>query len=253
LGFRVWLGLPLCPSPWDTNARTHTRTHTHTHTHTRARARAHARTHTHTHDTRRALQEHTEVRRLEFLPQHFLLASVGAGGVLRYQDTSTGAIVAQHRTRGGPCDVLRQNPWNGVLLCGHANGTLTMWTPNITTPVVKMLCHHGPTQSLAVDASGRYMVTTGADKQVGGTWCGGAFPRSGPEVRASALRKLDERGRLHWRSLCTPLLRAILRWHCGSGGATATVTPVLPPSPSFLLLATTFVPQCQPLTCAPRR
>lgn len=57
------------------------------------------------------------------------------------QDTSTGRIVAQHRTRLGPCDVLRHNPWNAVSCLGHANGTVTMWTPNITAPVVKMLCH----------------------------------------------------------------------------------------------------------------
>ena len=30
-------------------------------------------------------QEHTGVRRLEFLPYHFLLTSIGEGGVLRYQ------------------------------------------------------------------------------------------------------------------------------------------------------------------------
>lgn len=65
----------------------------------------------------------------------------------------------------GPCDVMRQNPWNAVLCLGHGNGTVTMWTPNITTPVVRMLCHHGPVRSLAVDGQGRHMVTTGADGQ----------------------------------------------------------------------------------------
>lgn len=69
-------------------------------------------------------QEHTDVRRLDFLPHHFLLASVGGAGVLRYQDTSTGAVVAQHRTKLGPCSVMRQNPWNAVMLLGHGNGTI---------------------------------------------------------------------------------------------------------------------------------
>ncbi len=57
------------------------------------------------------------------------------------QDTSTGRIVAQHRTRLGPCDVMRHNPWNGVQCLGHANGTVSMWTPNSNVPVVKLLCH----------------------------------------------------------------------------------------------------------------
>ena len=50
-------------------------------------------------------------------------------------------MVAQHRMRQGPCSVLRQNPWNGVLLTGHANGTVSMWTPNLPQAAVKMLCH----------------------------------------------------------------------------------------------------------------
>lgn len=91
-----------------------------------------------------------------------------AAGVLRYQDTSTGHMVAQHRTKLGPCSVMRQNPHNAVLCLGHARGAVTMWTPNITTPVVKMLCHRGPVTALAVDAGGLHMVTAGADQQVWG-------------------------------------------------------------------------------------
>jgi U3 small nucleolar RNA-associated protein 7 len=81
--------------------------------------------------------------------------------VLHYQDTSTGAIVAQHRTRLGSCSVMRQNPYNAVLCLGHNNGTVTMWTPNITTPVVKMLCHKGAVSALAVDPTGHQLVTAG--------------------------------------------------------------------------------------------
>jgi len=82
-------------------------------------------------------------------------------GVLHYQDTSTGQIVAQHRTRLGSCEVMRQNPHNAVLCLGHSNGTVTMWTPNITTPVVKMLTHKGPVTAVAVDPTGHQMVTAG--------------------------------------------------------------------------------------------
>ncbi len=77
------------------------------------------------------------------------------------QDTSTGQIIAQHRTKMGPCDVLRHNPYNAVSLLGHAQGVVTMWTPNMTTPVVKMLAHrvsclaynHAPGQSLCTACS----------------------------------------------------------------------------------------------------
>jgi hypothetical protein len=36
---------------------------------------------------------------------------------------------------------MRQNPWNAVMHLGHSNGVVSMWTPNMSTPVVKMLCH----------------------------------------------------------------------------------------------------------------
>ena len=73
-----------------------------------------------------------------FLPDHRPLDPVlcpnpaPRAGILRYQDTSHGAIVAQHKTRLGPCSVMRQNPHNAVLHLGHTNGCVTMWTPNIT-------------------------------------------------------------------------------------------------------------------------
>jgi hypothetical protein len=41
-----------------------------------------------------------------------------------------------------------------------------MWTPNLTAPAVKMLCHRGPVTALAVDTSGRFMVTAGMDRRM---------------------------------------------------------------------------------------
>jgi U3 small nucleolar RNA-associated protein 7 len=135
------------------------------------------------------LKDHTEVNRLEFLNHHFLLCTIGDQGVLRYQDTTYGKIIAQHRTKLGPCDAMRQNPQNGIIHLGHSNGTVTLWSPNMGHSLVssfynhrignwtdvvfclqvKMLCHRGPVRSLAVDTSGRYMATCGADSQVK-TW-----------------------------------------------------------------------------------
>ncbi|KAG0171909.1 Small subunit (SSU) processome component [Apophysomyces sp. BC1034] len=112
------------------------------------------------------MKNHIEVNKLEFLPYHFLLATVGNAGYLKYQDTSTGSLVAEHRTKLGPCDAMTQNPWNAVMHLGHLNGTVTLWTPTMSTPAVKMLCHKGPVKSLAVDRTGNYMATAGLDGQL---------------------------------------------------------------------------------------
>ncbi|KJE91362.1 U3 snoRNP-associated protein Utp7 [Capsaspora owczarzaki ATCC 30864] len=101
------------------------------------------------------LRKHIDVNRLDFLPYHFLLVSVGNAGYLKYQDTSTGQLVVEHRTKLGSCDVMRHNPYNAVELLGHTNGTVTMWSPNMTTPLVKMLCHRC-----------MYMTTAGLDGQM---------------------------------------------------------------------------------------
>ncbi|KAE9394392.1 WD40 repeat-like protein, partial [Gymnopus androsaceus JB14] len=114
------------------------------------------------------LKAHISPLRLEFLPYHWLLASVGSAGYLKYQDTSTGQLVAEHRTALGACSVLTQNPHNAVLYLGHQNGCVTLWTPNLPHPAVKVLAHLGPVSSVSVDPSegGRYMATSGKDGSV---------------------------------------------------------------------------------------
>ncbi|OJA15047.1 hypothetical protein AZE42_05845 [Rhizopogon vesiculosus] len=111
------------------------------------------------------LKSHIEPTRLEFLPYHWLLASVGNTGFLKYQDTSTGNIVAEHRTKLGACHTLAQNKHNAVLHLGHSNGVVTLWTPNLPHPAVQLLAHLGPVVGMSVDPSsgGRYMATSGQD------------------------------------------------------------------------------------------
>ncbi|KAK3680729.1 WD40-repeat-containing domain protein [Podospora appendiculata] len=109
------------------------------------------------------LKKHVEVSHLEFLPYHFLLATLGINGQLKYQDTSTGQIVAEIPTKMGTPVSLTHNPYNAVLHMGHQNGTVSLWSPNSSEPLVKLLAHRGPVRSLAVDREGRYMVTTGQD------------------------------------------------------------------------------------------
>ncbi|KAH7431942.1 hypothetical protein KP509_08G074800 [Ceratopteris richardii] len=112
------------------------------------------------------LKEHTFPLKLEFLPHHFLLVSVDKFGSLRYQDTSTGLMVAQHRTHLGRCSVLRMNPYNAVVGLGHNNGSVTMWSPNMSKPLVTLLCHHGPVTAVAFESQGQQMITAGMDGKV---------------------------------------------------------------------------------------
>ncbi|KUJ13180.1 BING4CT-domain-containing protein [Mollisia scopiformis] len=109
------------------------------------------------------LKKHIEVTNMEFLPYHYLLATVGNAGFLKYQDTSTGQMVIEIPTKLGSPTSLTQNPRNAVLHMGHQNGTVTLWSPNSTTPLVKLLAHRGPVRALGVDREGRYMVSTGQD------------------------------------------------------------------------------------------
>lgn len=114
------------------------------------------------------LKAHIEPTRLEFLPYHWLLVSVGNTGHLKYQDTSTGSLVADHRTKLGACRTMTQNRHNAVIHLGHQNGVVTLWTPNLPHPAVQLLAHLGPVVGLSVDPStgGRYMASSGADGTV---------------------------------------------------------------------------------------
>ncbi|KAA8911555.1 WD40-repeat-containing domain protein [Sphaerosporella brunnea] len=112
------------------------------------------------------LKKHIEVTHMEFLPYHFLLATVGNAGYLKYQDTSTGTLVAELRTKLGPATAMTQNRRNAVIHVGHGNGTVTLWSPNMATPLVTMLTHKGPVRAVAVDRGGYYMATAGADSRM---------------------------------------------------------------------------------------
>lgn len=114
------------------------------------------------------LRQHIEVNQMEFLPYHFLLATIGNPGYLKYHDTSTGQLVAEHRTKLGSCNVMAQNAHNAFIHLGHQNGTVTLWSPSVSQAQVKLLAHTSPVSSIAVDPStmGYRMVTTGIDGSV---------------------------------------------------------------------------------------
>lgn len=92
----------------------------------------------------------------------------GNAGYLKYQDTSTGQLLCEHRTKLGSTTAMTQNLHNAVIHLGHQNGTVTLWTPNLPHPAVQLLAHLGPVASISVDPSqgGRYMATAGKDSTV---------------------------------------------------------------------------------------
>jgi hypothetical protein len=61
---------------------------------------------------------------------------------------------------------LCQDPHNGIMLAGHGNGTVTLWSPNMGNPLVSLLAHRGAVRALAVDDTGHHLVTAGTDAQV---------------------------------------------------------------------------------------
>jgi U3 small nucleolar RNA-associated protein 7 len=83
---------------------------------------------------------------------------------------------------------MAQNPHSAIIHAGHANGTMTLWSPNMTTPHVKLLAHRGPITGIAVDPSensiGRYCATAGLDGTVK-IWDGRMW---GKEVRSWGVR-----------------------------------------------------------------
>ncbi|XP_060093633.1 WD repeat-containing protein 46 [Heteronotia binoei] len=112
------------------------------------------------------LKRFHRIQQMEFLPYHFLLATASETGFLQYLDISVGKEVATICTKGGRLGVMSQNPSNAIVHLGHSNGTVTLWSPSIKEPLVRMLCHRGAVRALAVDGSGTYMATSGLDRKL---------------------------------------------------------------------------------------
>lgn len=64
--------------------------------------------------------------------------------------------MSEAKTKRGAPIAITQNRMNGVILTGHGNGEVAMWTPNMgSRPVVKMLAHpSAPLTSLSVSRDG---------------------------------------------------------------------------------------------------
>ncbi|KAJ1502954.1 hypothetical protein HMI54_004792 [Coelomomyces lativittatus] len=113
------------------------------------------------------LRKHHRVQQLQFLPYHFLLATIGDSGILRYQDVSMGQLMYEQSTHRGTTRVMTMNPSTGIVYCGHSNGTVTLWSPNTQKPLIEVLCHRtGPVTSCAVHDF--YLFTAGTHQAGGG-------------------------------------------------------------------------------------
>ncbi|XP_053577859.1 WD repeat-containing protein 46 [Bombina bombina] len=112
------------------------------------------------------IKKFNDVLRMEFLPYHFLLATCSATGFLQYLDVSVGKEIAATCVKAGRLAVMCQNPYNAVIHLGHANGTVSLWSPSVKEPLVKMLCHRGGVRALSVDKTGMYMATSGVDRKL---------------------------------------------------------------------------------------
>lgn len=110
------------------------------------------------------LDQHPDVTKLDFLPYHFLLVTAGNTSMVKFHDVSTGFMVSEHKTKLGPTQAMKQNPWNAVINLGHTNGTVTMWSPSMGKPLAKMQLNRGPVRDIAVDREGKYMAVSGSDK-----------------------------------------------------------------------------------------
>ncbi|KAG9472127.1 hypothetical protein GDO78_021235 [Eleutherodactylus coqui] len=112
------------------------------------------------------IKSFNDVLRMEFLPYHFLLATCSSKDFLQYLDVSVGKQISSVCVRAGRLNVMCQNPHNAIIHLGHHNGTVSLWSPTMKDPIVKMLSHAGPVRALSVDKTGTYMASTGTDKKL---------------------------------------------------------------------------------------
>ncbi|KAM3725156.1 WD repeat-containing protein [Dirofilaria immitis] len=105
-----------------------------------------------------------DIKRLEFLPRHFLLVAGSNNSFLHYLDVSMGKMVQSFPTKQGPLDVMTQNPNNAIIHTGHGNGTVQLWSPNVREPLIKMLAHPCSVRGIAVENN--YMATAGLDQKL---------------------------------------------------------------------------------------
>lgn len=109
------------------------------------------------------MNNHRQVRHMQYLPYHFLLSTVSSDAWIRWQDVSVGQLAAEWRVDNGVCLDACQNPATAVMHLGHASGVVSFWAPSLNKPLVRVKCHRGPVKAVAINATGTAMATAGLD------------------------------------------------------------------------------------------
>ncbi|KAK6089442.1 hypothetical protein P3W45_001579 [Vairimorpha bombi] len=113
-----------------------------------------------------AVRENKNVKKLEYLPYHFLLVSSSSDGFLRYQDTTNGKFVGTVFIKDKHITDLKQNKSTAVVYTGHKNGVVSLWSPNSKNYLSKILCHKTSVSNIEIDRTGTYLYTTGIDSTI---------------------------------------------------------------------------------------
>lgn len=100
---------------------------------------------------------------LDFLEHYFLLASASDKGYVAWKDISIGKDVASYQTKG-KISSMTHNSHNGMLYCGHPNGTVSMWSPNYNRAAASILCHPAGIRDVTVSSDGKYYATSSIDR-----------------------------------------------------------------------------------------
>ncbi|CAD7971181.1 unnamed protein product [Amoebophrya sp. A25] len=108
------------------------------------------------------LKDHAMIHQMEYLRYHYLLCTGSEYGDMRFLDVTSGTVVSHLKTKKGPLHCMRQNKRTAVMHAGHTNGVVSLWTPNMKEPCLKMLAHKGAVQCLDMHGE-NFLVSSGAD------------------------------------------------------------------------------------------
>lgn len=95
------------------------------------------------------LSHERNVRRMAYLPYHFLLVTLSDQPFLRYLDTSMGKEVAKLYVKEPSCCALSRRD-DGIVLVGGTRGVVRLFSPNSKEPLCSLLVNSSKISSIAV-------------------------------------------------------------------------------------------------------